>query len=221
MYSTCKSITKLILNKWKYRGKHVNLGWSTQIGYNTTFEGYNWVHRGSIFEGHLGYASYIGNDSCIFGYIGKYSCISDKVNVIQGKHPTRRFVSQHPAFYSMQKQCGKTYVDHQKFEEFSFFDTENRYSVSIGNDVWIGYGVTILEGISIGDGAIIAANSTVTSDVKPYCIVGGTPAKLIRMRFEPEEVVFLCNFKWWDKPNKWIEENANFFDDIEKFMENE
>lgn len=198
----------------------MNLEWTTQVGYNSTFEGYNWVHRGTNFKGHLGYASYIGDHSNIFGYVGKYTCIAQKVDVIQGKHPSKRFVSQHPGFYSIRNQCGMTYVDHQKFEEFSYADEGNRYPVCVGNDVWIGYGVTILEGISIGDGAIIAANSTVTSDVEPYCIVGGSPAKVIGMRFEPEKVAFLCNFKWWDKPQKWIQENANLFDDIEKFMEN-
>ena len=60
--------------------------------------------------------------------------------------------------------------------------------VSIGNDVWIGSRVTILPGVNIGDGAIIAAGAVVTKDVPSYAIVGGVPAKLLRMRFSKEEI---------------------------------
>lgn len=68
----------------------------------------------------------------------------------------------------------------------------------IGNDVWIGNSATIMQGIKIGDGAIIGTNSLVTKDVEPYTIVGGNPAKEIRKRFDDETVNFLVNLKWWD-----------------------
>jgi len=70
----------------------------------------------------------------------------------------------------------------------------------IGNDVWIGQNTTILPGVHIGDGAIIGANSVVASDVEPYSIVVGNPAKLIRYRFDGELTSLLLKFKWWDKP---------------------
>lgn len=69
----------------------------------------------------------------------------------------------------------------------------------IGNDVWIGQNVTILPGVLIGDGAIIGANSVVASDVAPYTIVAGNPAKLIRKRFDDELTALLLKFKWLDK----------------------
>lgn len=69
----------------------------------------------------------------------------------------------------------------------------------VGNDVWIGQNVTILPGVKIGDGAIIAANSTVGSDVSAYTIVAGNPAKPIRKRFDDELIGILLQFKWWDK----------------------
>lgn len=69
----------------------------------------------------------------------------------------------------------------------------------IGNDVWIGQNVTILPGVHIGDGAIIGANSVVASDVAPYTIVAGNPAKLIRKRFDDELTAQLLKFKWWDR----------------------
>lgn len=70
----------------------------------------------------------------------------------------------------------------------------------IGNDVWIGQNSTILPGIHIGDGAIIGMNSTVGSDVPPYTIVAGNPAKEIRKRFDDELIELMLKFEWWNKP---------------------
>ena len=68
----------------------------------------------------------------------------------------------------------------------------------IGNDVWIGHNATIMAGVTVGDGAIIATNATVTKDVPPYTIVGGNPAKEIRKRFDEETIALLLELKWWD-----------------------
>ncbi|WP_026475180.1 CatB-related O-acetyltransferase [Alkaliflexus imshenetskii] len=70
--------------------------------------------------------------------------------------------------------------------------------IIIGNDVWIGYNATILSGVTIGDGAIVAANATVVKDVEPYAIVGGNPAKVIRMRFPEEKIAKLLELQWWN-----------------------
>jgi acetyltransferase-like isoleucine patch superfamily enzyme len=78
-------------------------------------------------------------------------------------------------------------------------------NITIGNDVWIGRDVTILSGITIGDGAIIASNAHVVKDVEPYSIVGGNPARVIKMRFEPEQIKFLLQLKWWNFPTEQIE----------------
>lgn len=79
--------------------------------------------------------------------------------------------------------------------------------INIGNDVWIGYNATIMAGVSIGDGAIIAANATVVMDVKPYSIVGGNPAKEIKKRFTEDEISRLLSLKWWDWDINKITEN--------------
>lgn len=68
----------------------------------------------------------------------------------------------------------------------------------IGNDVWIGHNVTIMPGVKVGDGAIIATNATVTKDVAPYAIVGGNPAAEIKKRFAEEDIEKLLAIKWWD-----------------------
>ena len=69
----------------------------------------------------------------------------------------------------------------------------------ICNDVWIGQNAVILPGVHIGDGAIIGANSVVGSDVAPYTIVAGNPAKVLRKRFDDEMIDLLLQFRWWDR----------------------
>jgi len=68
----------------------------------------------------------------------------------------------------------------------------------IGNDVWIGYKATIMAGVTIGDGAIIASGALVTKDVAPYSIVGGNPAQEIKKRFSEEQIAHLLEVKWWN-----------------------
>ena len=78
----------------------------------------------------------------------------------------------------------------------------------IGNDVWIGYNSTIMPGVKIGDGAIIATNSTVTKDVEPYTIVGGNPAKEIKKRFTENEINKLLKIRWWNWSIEKITKNV-------------
>ena len=77
----------------------------------------------------------------------------------------------------------------------------SRGAVVIENDVWIGYGATILSGVRLGNGAVVGACSVVTRDVPPYGIVAGNPAKLLRRRFPDETVRLLERLAWWDWPD--------------------
>ncbi len=79
----------------------------------------------------------------------------------------------------------------------------------VGNDVWIGYGATIMPGLTVGDGAIIATKSVVTKDVEPYTIVGGNPASAIRKRFSDEDIEALLKMKWWEWPIEKITQNVH------------
>lgn len=81
--------------------------------------------------------------------------------------------------------------------------------VVIGNDVWIAYGATILSGVTIGDGAAIAARAVVTKDVAPYAIVAGNPAVEIKKRFDPDTIDLLLEVKWWDWPVEKIKANMH------------
>ncbi len=83
----------------------------------------------------------------------------------------------------------------------------------IGNEVWIGHNATIMPGITIGDGAIIATNATVTKNIAPYSIVGGNPAVLIRKRFSDEKIIQLLEIKWWDWDTEKISQNLQHLTD--------
>lgn len=82
----------------------------------------------------------------------------------------------------------------------------------IGNDVWLGQNVTIMPGVVIGDGAIVASNSTVVKDIEPYTIVGGNPAKVIKKRFNDETIIALLKLQWWN----WDEQQI--FDHLEQLV---
>lgn len=84
---------------------------------------------------------------------------------------------------------------------------DKKGDIVIGNDVWIGYEAVILSGVIIGDGAIIGTRAVVTKDVPPYSIVGGVPARVIRMRFDEETITKLMELKWWEWPYEKIKEN--------------
>jgi len=81
--------------------------------------------------------------------------------------------------------------------------------VVIGNDVWIGYGAIILSGVRIGDGAVVAAGAVVTTDIEPYTIVIGNPARPTRKRFDEETIRRLLEIKWWAWPAEKIRNNLD------------
>ena len=84
-------------------------------------------------------------------------------------------------------------------------DMPLRGDTVIGSDVWIGQNATILPGVHIGDGAIIGADSTVGSDIPPYSVAVGNPARVIRKRFDDELTGLLLRFRWWDKSTEEID----------------
>ena len=216
--SKLKGFYKRLKFNFIYKKNNVYISSGSIIGLNNIFEGANRISRNTTFVGKIGYGSYIGENSLVNGKIGRFTSIASKVVVLMGIHPTSTFVSTHPTFYSLARQNGETFVAEQLFCEAQYADEENKYSVIIGNDVWIGHGVTIMGGIKIGDGAIVAAGSIVTKDVEPYSIVAGIPAKLVRKRFSYEQIECLLQFKWWEKPIDWIKKHACEFRDIESFV---
>ena len=113
-----------------------------------------------------------------------------------GGHPLN-LISTNSIFYSE----NKTAIRNDWRCKISFNEHK---PTKIGNDVWIGEFVTIVGGVNIGDGAVIATKSVVTKDVPPYAIVGGIPAKVIKYRFDEETIGALLQSKWWDLPDDEI-----------------
>ena len=215
-----KRIIKSNYYKLKLKPKKVYIGQKTNIALSTKFEGHNKILSNVILDKvNIGYGTYIGNNSIFYNtVIGRYCSIGSNIKTIVSTHPTNKFVSTHPAFFSTKKQAGFTYTTKNSFEEIKYINKESKTSIIIGNDVWIGDNVTILGGVKIGDGAIIGANSFVNKDVEPYVIQAGIPAKKIKYRFDKDEIEYLLRFKWWDKDTNWIKENAHKFNNIKEFI---
>ncbi|MEX1296295.1 MAG: CatB-related O-acetyltransferase [Candidatus Limnocylindrales bacterium] len=77
---------------------------------------------------------------------------------------------------------------------------QSRGDTVVGNDVWLGMETLVMPGVTVGDGAIVASRSVVTRDIPPYAIVGGNPARVVRMRFDEATVAQLLRVAWWDWP---------------------
>lgn len=161
------------------------------------------------FESHVTHFYDWNGDKLI---IGKFCQIAAGVNfVMNGANHQMNAVSTFP-FYIFEGW-------NQDAPPLS--DLPLRGDTVVGNDVWIGQNVTILPGVHIGDGAIIGLNSVVGSDVPPYTVVAGNPAKEIRKRFDEELIEIMLKLRWWDKS---IEEIDRFIPvltcgDLEKVKE--
>lgn len=149
------------------------------------------VHNGAV----IGRCSFLNVRSIVYSdvLIGRYCSIGRNCELGVSAHPID-FISSHSFQYNASLFPGwEPYRNLVRSVEFS-----GDGPTAIGNDVWIGAQSIVLAGVRIGDGAIVAANSVVTRDVEPYAIVGGSPAKLLRMRFSDEVIVELVKLKWWE-----------------------
>lgn len=120
--------------------------------------------------------------------IGRYCSIGDRVTISPSQHPVT-WLSTSPFPY-------KDIFDTSRPQHAQF--AGEVVSSTVGNDVWIGANSAIMGGVSIGDGAIIAYGSVVTKDVPAYAIVGGAPARIIRMRFPSNVIASLQDLSWWN-----------------------
>jgi acetyltransferase-like isoleucine patch superfamily enzyme len=140
--------------------------------------------------------------------IGKYCSIAEGLILDGGFSHNTSFISTYPFNHN-----------------WPGFENQNGHPVCkgdiiIGNDVWIGEGCMIMSGVTIGNGAIIAARSIVTKDVEAYSMVGGSPAKVLKMRFDDDQIRMLQEIKWWDWSEEKVKSNVKFImsSDIDHFL---
>lgn len=143
--------------------------------------------------------------------IGKFCSIAGNVVIILANHRIDT-VTTYP-FHALRKYWKGANTS-------GLSDHSSNGDITIGNDVWIGYGACIMSGVTIGDGAVIAANSLVNKDVPPYSVVGVTPAKIIRKRHSDEIISSLLTIKWWNWDDEVVDAHIPLLlDDAEKFVE--
>ena len=182
-------------------GKNLRLKENSQIliSKNIVLEPYTTFLVGEVFH-TMGAFSSSASRLPLNTIVGRYCSISTNVRRMGGNHPYKRFTTS--CFtYNSHFNAYREYAQNNDFilngltNEFAY---TNYAPLVIGNDVWIGQDVLFgTSGVTVGNGACIAAGSVVTKDVPPYAIVGGNPAKIIKYRFSFETIQDLLNLEWW------------------------
>lgn len=135
--------------------------------------------------------------------IGRYSMIAYSTNIGLVGHPVD-FLSANIVFrYDAKTSYARDFfpLNNDEYERVTrdlYIQHSKKPLSVIGNDVWIGYGATILNGVHVSDGTIVAAGAVVTKDTEPYSVVGGCPARIIKKRFSDSIIEQLLELKWWD-----------------------
>jgi acetyltransferase-like isoleucine patch superfamily enzyme len=127
--------------------------------------------------------------------IGAFCSLASDINIFLGANHRTDWITTYPFGHIYQDRLGGSDI---------LGHPSTKGDVIIGNDVWIGMGSTIMSGLHIGDGAVVAAYSCVIKNVPPYHIVGGNPAKSIKQRFEDDIIDILLRLRWWDLPTEDI-----------------
>ena len=191
-------------------------------GYNKEDIIYKGCYVGRFTYGYEGLLEYYPMAKSI----GRYCSINGSAKIMNN-HPIDCVSSHpfldHPFFMEWEKYIERkkllnkygNYTDNDKYE---YSPIRKNKSVVVGNDVWIGANAIILPGVMIGDGAVIAAGAIVTKDVDPYSIVGGNPARVIRMRFDEDVVARLKKLRWWEWKHEDIENNIELYFNVRDFI---
>ncbi len=165
---------------------------------------YSLIHK-TILEGEIS----VGRNTTINGPGTESYCFHNPITIGSFCSIARGTSIQE---YNHNWKTATTYfIRHRIFNEPYGSDVVSKGKITIGNDVWIGAQCVILSGVTIGDGAVIAANSVVANDIPPYAIVGGSPAKVIKYRFERSVIDKLLEIKWWEWDEGRLKQNKEFF----------
>jgi virginiamycin A acetyltransferase len=190
-------LRKFFLNpKQLYLLHKNNINFKKIIGYKIRATNYPVIIEPNCYFGKskhiwtMGAFSYSNSSLPIYCSVGRYCSISWNVSSLGLQHPIERFTTSSITYDRNVFQLRK--------RPYFVSDIPGPAPITIENDVWIGENVKIKPGVTIANGAIIAANALVTKDVPPYAIVGGIPAKLIRYRFPEEIIQQLLALSWWE-----------------------
>jgi len=150
--------------------------------------------------------------------IGHFCSIGANINMYLNENHRYDWVTTYP-FGLIHQNIFKNY---NKNIEFLHSMSRGNGDIIVGNDVWIGSGASIMSGVTVGDGAVIAAHSHVVMNVEPYSIVGGNPAKHIKYRFNEEQIQKLLEIKWWNLQDSEINKNIPLLlsNKIDEFIDN-
>lgn len=207
-----------IIRRFKYYNSWVK-GWFKYAFLNKRIENHTFIKNNCnlskmvvVYRGvrlnnvTAGDYSYIGKKTVIHNTtIGKFCSISDECVIGLPAHSIDT-ISSSPLFSSIKNGTKTSWVKRNM--------PSKPYDVNIGNDVWIGYRAIIPGSVKIGDGAVVASGAVVTKDVPPYAIVGGVPAKIIRYRFDEENVQKLLSSEWWNQPDAVLINNIDKFQTV-------
>ena len=142
--------------------------------------------------------------------IGKFGNIASDARLGPTNHPIDRPTAHHFTYRAEMYDLGE--------DDESVFEWRADQPVIVGHDVWIGHGATVLPGVEIGNGAVVAAGSVVTKDVDPYTIVAGVPAEPIRRRFPEEIAARLEATEWWHWDHDVLAERLAAFRELDSFL---
>lgn len=198
--------------------KRVDFGtlWDTK----SSFTKFTHILRGArLNNAHIGKYSRVGVNCKLTNVtVGNFSCIGADCVVGVGQHPTN-YLTYHSIFY---KQGNWGWHDDWIKYPKGF---QEQAHITIGNNVWIGQKVVIMDGVTIGDNSIVATGAIVTKDVPPYSIVGGVPAKVIKTLFNDEMRKRLDEIQWWNLEDNEISKVIDLFhipnpsiEDLNKFF---
>lgn len=138
--------------------------------------------------------------------IGKFCEVSWGVS-IGGDNHNYKLPSIHHFYWASKFGFGEDTTNSRQ----AFMDKINSEECVIGNDVWIGCGVTVNRNVKVGNGAILAAGCVVTKDVPPYAIMAGVPAKVIKFRFSPDTIERMNRLEWWNWPHTILSKYKHLF----------
>ena len=166
-----------------------------------------------VTESEIGDYTYLFADNDVYcSSVGKFNSIATGVRLNPVQHPMReRAAAHHLTYRAAHYGLGE--------DDPAIIHWRRGMRVTTGNDVWIGHNAIVMGGVTLGDGAVVAAGAVVTHDVAPYEIVGGVPARHMGWRYDAETIAALLRIRWWDWSHEELKERLKDFNDVPAFLQ--